>query len=64
MAKSSKSIAAYARVSIKGQNTAKTLWAAHERAASGNTFGNTAAESSSSRKRSPAETKISTGLTQ
>jgi DNA invertase Pin-like site-specific DNA recombinase len=60
MAKSSKSIAAYARVSIKGQNTAKTLWAAHERAASGNT----AAESSSSRKRSPAETKISTGLTQ
>jgi integrase len=43
-------------VGRNAQNTAKTLWEAHKRAVSSNTFGNRAAEPSSANEASPAET--------
>ena len=51
-------------VGRNAQNTAKTLWAAHNKANFGNTFGNRAAEPSSASEKVPSKLIVSPGLTQ
>jgi len=50
-------------VGRNAQNTAKTLWEAHKKADSGNTFGNRAADSSFTAQERLAEVQESTRFT-